>query len=112
MLHYGCVSVCTAQSHVLRKAVGSDNQLYLGVFLCFASESQVCVLKPVSELGVFKLIRQCTVYAPDVSSQFSGDIGLDRGDRWLHRNGDGENNIHVDLTKVIQLFMFVTDDQF
>lgn len=47
-----------------------DNQLYLGVFLCFASESEVCVLKLVCELGVFKLIRHCTVYAPDVSSQF------------------------------------------
>ena len=47
-----------------------DNQLYLGVFLCFASESEVCVLKLVCELGVFKLIRHCTVYAPDVSLQF------------------------------------------
>jgi hypothetical protein len=46
-----------------------DNQLYLGVFLCFASESEVCVLKLVCELGLFKLIRHCTVYAPDVSSQ-------------------------------------------
>jgi hypothetical protein len=52
----------------MRKAVSQhDNQLYLGVFLCFASESEVCVLKPVSEFGVFKLIRHCTVYAPDVS---------------------------------------------
>jgi hypothetical protein len=80
---YDCISVFTAQSHVLRKAVGSDNQLYLGLFLCFASESQVCVLKPVSELGIFKMIRQCTVYAPDVSSLFDGLCGLDKGEKML-----------------------------
>ncbi|PSN51838.1 Nuclear pore complex protein 160 [Blattella germanica] len=54
-----------AQSHVLRKAMGQyDNQLYLGVFLCFASESEVCVLKPVNDSGMFKFKRHCTVYAP------------------------------------------------
>lgn len=78
-----------AQSHVLRKAVSQhDNQLYLGVFLCFASESEVCVLKPVSELGVFKLIRQCTVYAPD---QDLVDFALGSGQLWaVWRTAQGD----------------------
>ncbi|PNF18521.1 Nuclear pore complex protein Nup160-like protein [Cryptotermes secundus] len=78
-----------AQSHVLRKTVSQhDNQLYLGVFLCFASESEVCVLKPVSELGVFKLIRQCTVYAPD---QDLVDFALGSGQLWaVWRTAQGD----------------------
>jgi hypothetical protein len=44
----------------------------------------VCVLKPVSELGIFKMIRQCTVYAPDVSSLFDGLCGLDKGEKCLN----------------------------
>lgn len=69
-----------AQSHVLRKAVGqNDSQLYLGVFLCFASESEVCVLKPVNESGVFKFMRQCTVFAPDHDLV---DFALGGGQLW------------------------------
>ncbi|KAJ9580150.1 hypothetical protein L9F63_004167, partial [Diploptera punctata] len=69
-----------AQSHVLRKAVGqNDSQLYLGVFLCFASESEVCILKPVNESGVFKFIRQCTVFAPDHDLV---DFALGGGQLW------------------------------
>lgn len=78
-----------AQSHVLRKAVGQhDNQLYLGVFLCFASESEVCVLKLVCELGLFKLIRHCTVYAPD---QDLVDFALGGGQLWaVWRTAQGD----------------------
>ncbi|XP_032683313.1 nuclear pore complex protein Nup160 homolog [Odontomachus brunneus] len=54
-----------AQGHVLRKALGNDNELYLGTFLKFGAECEFSILKPVQDNGMFKFIRLCTLYAPD-----------------------------------------------
>jgi len=57
----------SAQGHVLRKALGSDNELYLGTFLKFSGGCEFSFLKPVQDNGIFKFVRLCTLYAPDVS---------------------------------------------
>ncbi|EFN74716.1 Nuclear pore complex protein Nup160-like protein [Camponotus floridanus] len=54
-----------AQGHVLRKALGSDNELYLGTFLKFSGGCEFSFLKPVQDNGIFKFVRLCTLYAPD-----------------------------------------------
>ncbi|XP_012217112.2 nuclear pore complex protein Nup160 homolog [Linepithema humile] len=54
-----------AQGHVLRKALGNDNELYLGIFLKFSTGCEFSILKSVEENGIFKFVRLCTLYAPD-----------------------------------------------
>ncbi|XP_033337859.1 nuclear pore complex protein Nup160 [Megalopta genalis] len=54
-----------AQGHLLRKVVGSDNELYLGTFLKFTTRCEFSILKPVLENGVFKFSRLCTRFAQD-----------------------------------------------
>ncbi|EGI69420.1 Nuclear pore complex protein Nup160-like protein [Acromyrmex echinatior] len=54
-----------AQGHVLRKALGNDDELYLGTFLKFGTGCEFSILKPVQDNGMFKFIRLCTLYAPD-----------------------------------------------
>lgn len=54
-----------AQGHVLRKAVSSDNELYLGTYLKFGTGCEFSILKPIQDAGVFKFIRICTLFAPD-----------------------------------------------
>lgn len=56
-----------AQGHVLRKAVSSENELYLGTYLKFRNGCEFSILKPIQDAGVFKFIRVCTLFAPDVS---------------------------------------------
>lgn len=56
-----------AQGHVLRKAVSSENELYLGTYLKFGNGCEFSILKPIQDAGVFKFIRVCTLFAPDVS---------------------------------------------
>lgn len=56
-----------AQGHVLRKALGSDNQLYLGTFLRFNARCEFSILKPMQDNGIFKFARLCILNAPDVS---------------------------------------------
>jgi len=56
-----------AQGHILRKALGNDNELYLGVFLKFNTGCEFSILKPMQDNGIFKFARLCTLYAPDVS---------------------------------------------
>lgn len=57
----------SAQGHVLRKALGTDNELYLGTFLKFSGGCEFSILKPMQDNGIFKFVRLCTLYAPDVS---------------------------------------------
>ena len=57
-----------AQGHVLRKVLGNDDELYLGTFLKFGTGCEFSILKPVQDNGMFKFIRLCTLYAPDVST--------------------------------------------
>ncbi|XP_076303351.1 nuclear pore complex protein Nup160 [Lasioglossum baleicum] len=54
-----------AQGHLLRKALGPDNELYLGTFLKFSSRCEFSILKPVLDNGVFKFVRLCTRFAQD-----------------------------------------------
>ncbi|XP_053989255.1 nuclear pore complex protein Nup160 homolog [Hylaeus volcanicus] len=54
-----------AQGHVLRKAVGPDNELYLGTFLKFNTRCEFTILKPEQDNGIFKFARLCTRFAPD-----------------------------------------------
>lgn len=61
------VAFLSAQGHVLRKAIGDNNELYLGTFLKFGVGCEFSILKPVQENGIFKFVRLCTLYAPDVS---------------------------------------------
>lgn len=56
-----------AQGHMLRKALGSDNELYLGTFLKFSTRCEFSILKPVQDNGIFKFVRLCTRFAQDVS---------------------------------------------
>ena len=56
-----------AQGHVLRKAVSSENELYLGTYLKFGTGCEFSILKPIQDAGIFKFIRVCTLFAPDVS---------------------------------------------
>ena len=53
------------QGHVLRKAVSSENELYLGTYLKFGTGCEFSILKPIHDAGVFKFIRVCTLFAPD-----------------------------------------------
>lgn len=55
------------QGHILRKSVGSnENEMYLGTWLKFGTGCEFSILKPVQEAGLFKIIRICTLFAPDV----------------------------------------------
>lgn len=55
-----------AYGHMLRKILGStDNELYLGTYLKFATGCEFSILKPVQDAGLFKFIRICTLFAPD-----------------------------------------------
>ncbi|XP_071559183.1 nuclear pore complex protein Nup160 homolog isoform X2 [Temnothorax nylanderi] len=54
-----------AQAHVLRKALGNDDEMYLGIFLKFGTGCEFSILKPVQDNGIFKFVRLCTLYAPD-----------------------------------------------
>jgi len=63
-----------AQGHVLRKALGDNNELYLGIFLKFNAECEFSILKPVQENGIFKFVRLCTLYAPDVSTSIDTSV--------------------------------------
>lgn len=58
-----------AQSHVLKKAViaGNDNDLLLGVFLCFSAECQFVVLQVTYLSGSFRPTRLFSIRAPSVS---------------------------------------------
>lgn len=56
-----------AHGHMLRKVLGSDNELYLGSYLKFGSGCEFSILKPVQDAGLFKFVRTCTLFAPDVS---------------------------------------------
>lgn len=56
-----------AQGHMLRKALGPDNELYLGTFLKFSTRCEFSILKPVQDNGIFKFVRLCTRFAQDVS---------------------------------------------
>ncbi|XP_011311730.1 nuclear pore complex protein Nup160 homolog [Fopius arisanus] len=51
--------------HMLRKVLGSDNELYLGTYLKFTNGCEFSILKPVQDAGLFKFIRVCTLFAPD-----------------------------------------------
>lgn len=58
-----------AQSHVLKKAIGStnnDNELLLGVFLCFSTECQFVVLQVTYFSGSFRPTRLFSICAPTV----------------------------------------------
>lgn len=57
-----------AQGHILRKALGNDNELFLGTFLKFGTGCEFSILKPIHDNGIFKFIRMCTLYTPDVST--------------------------------------------
>lgn len=58
------------QGHLLRKVVGlTDNELYLGTYLKFGTGCEFSILKPIQDAGLFKFIRICTLFAPDVSLQ-------------------------------------------
>lgn len=62
-----------AQSHVLKKAVGTmrnENELLLGVFLCFSSECQFVVLQVTYFSGSFRPTRVFNIHAPSVSFIF------------------------------------------
>ena len=54
-----------AHGHILRKVLGSDNELYLGTYLKFGSGCEFSILKPVRDAGLFKFVRICTLFAPD-----------------------------------------------
>lgn len=54
------------QGHMLRKSLSSNNELYLGTFLKFGASCEFSILKPVQENGIFKFIRLCTLFSPDV----------------------------------------------
>ena len=54
-----------AQGHMLRKALGPDNELYLGTFLKFSTRCEFSILKPVQDNGIFKFVRLCTRFAQD-----------------------------------------------
>lgn len=56
-----------AQNYVLRKTLSNDNELYLATFLKFNAECEFSILKPVQDNGIFKFVRLCTLFAPDVS---------------------------------------------
>ncbi|XP_076180163.1 nuclear pore complex protein Nup160 [Ptiloglossa arizonensis] len=54
-----------AQGHMLRKALGPDNELYLGIFFKFSTRCEFSILKPVQDNGIFKFVRLCTRFAQD-----------------------------------------------
>ncbi|XP_043288252.1 nuclear pore complex protein Nup160 homolog isoform X2 [Venturia canescens] len=54
-----------AHGHILRKVLGSDNELYLGAYLKFGTGCEFSILKPVQDAGLFKFVRTCTLFAPD-----------------------------------------------
>ncbi|XP_034185245.1 nuclear pore complex protein Nup160 [Osmia lignaria lignaria] len=54
-----------AQGHMLRKTLGPNNELYLGIFLKFSTRCEFSVLKPIQDNGIFKFIRLCTRFAQD-----------------------------------------------
>ncbi|XP_050491820.1 nuclear pore complex protein Nup160 homolog isoform X1 [Bombus huntii] len=54
-----------AQGHILRKALGPNNELYLGTFLKFSTRCEFSILKPIQDNGMFKFVRLCTKFAQD-----------------------------------------------
>ncbi|KAF3422683.1 hypothetical protein E2986_06785 [Frieseomelitta varia] len=54
-----------AQGHILRKTLGPNNELYLGIFLKFNTRCEFSILKPIQENGMFKFVRVCTKFAQD-----------------------------------------------
>ncbi|XP_076237550.1 nuclear pore complex protein Nup160 [Calliopsis andreniformis] len=54
-----------AQGHMLRKALGPENELYLGTFLKFSTRCEFSILKPVQDNGIYKFVRLCTRFAQD-----------------------------------------------
>ncbi|XP_043261086.1 nuclear pore complex protein Nup160 homolog [Colletes gigas] len=54
-----------AQGHMMRKALGPDNVLYLGIYLKFSTRCEFCILKPVQNNGIFKFERLYTRFAQD-----------------------------------------------
>ncbi|CAK9826764.1 Nuclear pore complex protein Nup160 homolog [Anthophora retusa] len=54
-----------AQGHILRKTLGPNNELYLGIFLKFSTRCEFSILKPIQDNGIFKFVRLCTRFAQD-----------------------------------------------
>ncbi|KAJ1526649.1 hypothetical protein ONE63_008234 [Megalurothrips usitatus] len=90
-----------AQSHVLKKAMGgsgNENDLLLGVFLCFSTECQFIVLQISYFSGSFRPSRLFSIRAP--TGQDLVDFSLCQSQLWaVWRNTQGDTavstvNIH------------------
>lgn len=86
-----------AQSHVLKKAVGGlgnsrDNELLLGIFLCFSTECQFIVMQVTDCSGSFRLTRLFNIQAE--TGQDLVDFALCQSQLWaVWRNTQGETEV-------------------
>lgn len=84
-----------AQSHVLKKAISSvnnDNELLLGVFLCFSTECQFVVLQVSYFSGSFRPTRLFSIRAP--TGQDLVDFALCQSQLWaVWRYTQGDTDV-------------------